>query len=127
MKNLKLNFIFWSILITQILSNCDRKSELNQITVKLNSIDEVTKKPRVNKFDTIEVRVESFGFPKKRFKKIAEYTTNSSGSVKIKIDPTEKYLLFLGAPFIYGSEYIIGEKFINGQELNIEAIDLRSR
>jgi len=106
-------------------SNCDRKTDLeNQITIKVNSVDNKTKQPRLNTFDTIDVRIESFGFPKKTFPKIAEYITDSSGSVKIKIDRTEKYQLLLGAPYVFGSEDIVGQNLKDGQEVTIEVIHL---
>jgi|APLak6261698768_1056241.scaffolds.fasta_scaffold47930_1 hypothetical protein len=122
---LKMKIIFWTFITALLFLNCDRKTELdNQITIKVNSIDSKTKQPRRNVFDTIDVRIESIGFPTKRFPKIAEYVTDSSGSVKIKIDRTEKYLLLLGGPYIYGSEDIIGEKFKDDQEVTIEVIHL---
>ncbi len=111
--------------IALVISSCNRKIDLeNQITIKINSIDSKTKLPRINAFDTIDVRIESIGFPTKRFPKIAEYVTDSSGSVKIKIDRTEKYLLLLGAPYIFGSEDIVGQNLKDEQEINIEAIHL---
>ncbi len=117
-------FILISIIVL-VASSCNRKTDLeNQITIKVNSIDSKTKLPRINTFDTIDVRIESFGFPTKRFPKIAEYVTDSLGSVKIKLDRTENYHLLLGAPFIYGSEDIVGQNMKNNQEINIEAIHL---
>lgn len=122
---LKTKIIFWVFIAALLFSNCDRKTDLeNQITIKVNSIDSKTKQPRINAFDTIDVRIESIGFPVKRFPKIAEYVTDSSGSVKIKIDRTEKYHLLLGAPYIYGSEDIVGENLKDGQEVTIEVIHL---
>ncbi|TBX65196.1 hypothetical protein EZL74_12450 [Flavobacterium silvisoli] len=108
-------------IITLVIFSCNRKNDLeNQITIKINSIDRKTKLPRTNVFDTIEVRIESIGFPAKRFPKIAEYVTDSSGSVKIKIDRDEKYLLLLSVPYFYGSEDIVGKNLKDGQEINME-------
>lgn len=122
---LKMKIIFWSLITALLFINCDRKTDLdNQITIKVNSIDSKTKQPRRNLFDTIDVRIESIGFPMKQFPKIAEYVTDCSGSVKIKIDRTENYILLLGAPYVYGSEDIIGEKLKDGQEVTIKVIHL---
>lgn len=55
---------------------------------------------------------------------IAQYITDSLGSVKIKIDRTEKYILILRAPYIYGGEDLIGEELKDGQTVTIDAIHL---
>jgi hypothetical protein len=120
-----MKIIFWALITALLFLNCNKKTDLdNQITINVNSIDSKSKQPRRNVFDTIDVRIESIGFPKKQFPKISEYVTDSSGSVKIKINRSEKYLLLLGAPNVYGSEDIIGEKLKDGQEVTIEVIHL---
>lgn len=110
-----------------LISSCNKKNDLeNQITIKINSIDSKTKKPRVNAFDTIEVRMRCVGYLMKTFKKVGEYTTDSTGSVKIKLDSTEQYIFLLRGPNIYGSaeftEAFTKERLKDGQEVNIEVI-----
>ncbi|WP_290840263.1 hypothetical protein [Flavobacterium sp.] len=125
MKLFKTQIIFGISIIVLFLSNCDRKpNSEDRITITVNSIERETEKPRKNAFDTIELRIESFGFPKKEFPMIAQYITDSLGSVKIKIDRTEKYILILRAPYIYGGEDLIGEELKDGQTVTIDAIHL---
>lgn len=112
--------------------NCINKSSIeNQIKIKINSIDNKTKKPRVNKFDNIEVRVTEFGFPTKKFVKIAEYTTDSTGSVVFNVDSEEEYRFLISGPNIYGSSSFTTaftkDKLKDGQEVNIEVISLDNR
>jgi hypothetical protein len=124
---LKIKKLTFTILLLILFTFCEKKSNLeNQITVKINSIDGITKKSRVNIFDTIDVRVTKYGIPMQKYVKIAEYITDSSGSVKIKIDPTKEYRFIIGGKYIYGSanftEAFTKEKLKNEQEINIEVI-----
>ena len=109
--------------------SCSKKSD--QITITIHAIDSKTKQPRVNTFDTIEVRKEEFGYLMKTFKKVAEYTTDATGSVKISLDGTEGYNFSLSEPNIYGSaefsEAFTKEKLKDGQEINIEVVSLDNR
>ncbi len=123
---IKLICVFISALL---FFNCNKKSD--SITITIHSIDSKTKLPRLKTFDTIEVRKEGFGFIKKTFKKVAEYTTDSTGSVKIMLDGTEGYNFMLRGPNIYGSakfsEAFTKEKLKDGQEVSIEVISLDDR
>jgi len=125
-KAIKLICVF---IFALLIFNCNKKSD--PITITIHSIDSKTKLPRLNTFDTIEVRKEGFGFIKKTFKKVAEYTTDSTGSVKIKFDGTEGYNFLLRGPNVYGSaefsEAFTKEKLKDGQEVNIEVISLDDR
>ena len=110
------------ISILALILSCNKKSDLeNQITITINSIDKESKKNRFNMFDTIEVRKEGIGYLMKTFNKVGEYVTDSTGSVKIKFDRTQKYQIRLYGVHIYGSNDIVGENLKNNQELNIEA------
>ena len=124
---LKMKTITCISVITLLIFSCTKKTNLeNQITIKINSIDSKTKQLRVNKFDVIEVRITEFGFPMQKYVKVAEYKTDSNGSVKIKVDSTEEYIFMIGGPNIYGSaeftEAFTKEKLKDGQEVNIEVI-----
>jgi hypothetical protein len=114
------------------VSSCTKKTDLeNQITIKINSIDNETKQPRINVFDTIEVRKEGAGYLMKTYTKVGEYITDSTGSVKIKIDRNEGYRFMLSRKGFYGSESFAEpftkEKLKDDQEINIEAISLENR
>lgn len=114
-----------------LVSSCTKNNLDNQITIKINSIDGKTKQPRVNKFDTIDVRITKFGFPTRKYVKIAEYITNSTGSVEIKVDSIEEYRFIIRGTNIYGSaNFTKGfskEKLKEAQEVNIEVISLEKR
>ena len=111
---------------------CARKPNLkNQITIKIISIDSETKQARVNKFDTIDVRMRAFGYFIQSFEKIGEYVTDSTGSVEIKLDSTEEYRFILDGSNIHGSaaftEAFSKERLKDGQEVNIEVISRKNR
>ncbi|MBK0370178.1 hypothetical protein [Flavobacterium agrisoli] len=120
-------------IIALLISNCSRKTDLeNQITITINSVDSETKQRRINTFDTIEVRKEvGIGFFTRRIPKVAEYVTDSMGSVKIKIDSACGYRFMLNKRGFYGSESFAEpftkEKLKDDQEINIEAISLEKR
>ena len=105
-----------------LISSCKKGNDLeNQITIKINSIDSETKLPRVNTFDTIEVRMVKFGFLKKRFVEVAEHITDSTGSVKIKLDCTEEYNISLYGTGVFGWADFTETDLKDGQEVIIEA------
>jgi hypothetical protein len=129
---LKIKIVLYISTLFFLISSCSKKSDLeNQITIKINSINSETKKPRVNAFDTIEVRMQGIGYLMKTFKKVREYTTDSTGSVKIKLDSTEKYIFIVKGTNIYGSAGFTGaftkETLKDGQEVNIEVISLENQ
>jgi hypothetical protein len=121
-------FFYILIVIVFFTKGCTKKTDLeNQITIKINSIDSKTKKPRVNTFDTIDVRISKFGFPMRKYVKIAEYVTDSMGSVNVTINKNEENHFILGGKNIYGAiEYYKGELKDN-QEINIEVISFEER
>ncbi|WP_284460119.1 hypothetical protein [Chryseobacterium sp.] len=119
------------ISIICFFSGCKKKSDLeNQIIIKINAIDNKTKQPRANTFDTIEIKRESAGYLTKTFDKIEERVTDSSGSIKIKIDCTKGYKFLLRKKKFYGSESFgepfNREKLKDGQEVNIEVMSLEN-
>lgn len=118
-------FIFFIVLL---ISNCKGKSDSeNQITIKINLIDSKTKQTRINTFDTIEVRKEGMGYLMKTFDKVEECITDTSGSFKIKIDKTEKYMFLLKRRNYFGSETFVGELLKDGQEVNVEVFSIGNR
>ena len=105
-----------------LITSCKKENDLeNQITIKINSIDSKTKQRRVNAFDTIEVRMVKLGFLKKRFVSVGEYITDSTGSVKVKLDHTEEYHISLYGTDVFGWADFKENDFKDGQEVNIEA------
>lgn len=82
-----------------LICSCTNKTySENQITLKINSIDVKTKQLRVNMFDTLDVRMTKFGFPIQKYVKVAEYITDSTGSVEIKCDSNEEYRFMISGP-----------------------------
>lgn len=131
-KNLKKKIVLYISIVFFLILSCKKKNSLeNQITIKINSIDRETRKVRVNIFDTIEVSVQENGYLMKSFNKVGEYVTDSSGSIKIKIDSTKGYKFMLHGPNVYGSanfsEAFTKETLKNGQEVNIEVISFENR
>ena len=115
-----------------LICSCTNKTNSeNQITIKINSIDVKTKQLRVNMFDTVDVRMTKFGFPTQKYVKVAEYITDSTGSVEIKCDSNEEYRFMISGANIYGSanftKAFSKEKLKDGQEVNIEVISLDNR
>ncbi len=125
---LRIEVVVCVSLLALLISNCNKKSDLeNQIIIKINSIDSKTKQPRVNVFDTIDVRIAEFGIPMRKYVKVAEYRTDSTGSVRAKLDRNGEYHFILGGKNIYGAiEFSEGE-LKDGQEVNIEVISLENR
>lgn len=131
-KTLKKKIVLYISIVFFLILSCNKKNSLeNQITIKINSIDHESRKVRVNIFDTIEVSVQENGYLMKSFNKVGEYVTDSSGSIKIKIDSTKGYKFMLHGPNVYGSanfsEAFTKETLKNGQEVNIEVISLENR
>jgi hypothetical protein len=127
LNTLKTNILICASLIFLNLS-CNKKTNLkNQITIKVNSIDSKTKQRRVNFFDTVEVRKESFGFLTKSFPVEKKYVMDSMGSVKIKIDSTKLYKIFVLGFKAFGPEMYYPGYLKEGQEVNIEVISLENR
>jgi len=127
-KTLKIKNAIFFFLIVILISNCKGKSDSeNQITIKINLIDSKTKQPRINAFDTIEVRKEGLGYLMKTFDKINECITDTSGSLKIKIDKSEKYMFLLKRRNYFGSETFDGELLKDGQKVNIEVFSIENR
>jgi len=126
-KILKMKIVL-CIIMALLLSNCTKKSDLeNQITIKINLIDSKTKEPRADVFDTIDVRMQGIGYLMKTFNKVGEYVTDSTGSVKIKVDRTEEYYFIVEEPNIYGSIDFTKGELKNDQEVNIEVMSLENR
>lgn len=118
----KIKIIVSVFLLAILIWNCKRKSDLeNQITIKINSIDAKTKQNRINKFDTIQIRIVKFGYLKKNFVAIGEYITDSKGSVKIELDPNKEYHISLYGTNVFGWANFNKNDLKDGQEVNIEA------
>lgn len=127
-KILKMSIVLCVLLVAMLISSCKGKSDLeNQITIIINSIDNKTKQNRVNMFDTIDVRIAEFGIPTRKYVKVAEYITDSTGSVRVKLDKNEEYHFILGGKNIYGSTEFSKGELKDGQEVNIEVISLENR
>jgi hypothetical protein len=126
---LKISTLLCALAVGILISSCERKSDpKNQITIIINSVDGNTKENRVNMFDTIEVRVERFGFPKKKYVKVAEYTTDSAGAVSVKLDRNEAYLFMLGGKSkFFGSRGFSKGDLKDGQEVNLEVDSVEYR
>ncbi len=127
-KILKISTVLCALAVPILISSCEGKSDPeNQITVTINSVDIDTKENRVNMFDTIEVRVARWGIPMRRYVEVAECITDSSGSVKVKLDRNEKYLFMLGGKNIFGSTEFSKGELKDGQEVNLEVFSLEGR
>ncbi len=114
------------IFIAHLILSCNSKTDLeNQITIKINSVDSATKQPRVNAFDSIEVRKEGIGYLMKTFDTVGKYMTDSTGSVKIKINRNEKYQIRLYGIHVYSGEDFVEGELKDGQEINIEVVPSR--
>ena len=113
--------IIFTLCFTLLFVNCKLKGNLdNQITIKINSIDEKTKKRRINMFDTVEVRKEGFGWLMKTFNVVGVYRTDSTGSVKIKIDSTKISEISVKGLHELGGEMYYPKYLKNNQEVDIE-------
>ncbi len=118
------NILRLTIVVTALLlSSCSSKNDLkNQITIKVNSIDSETKQLRINRFDSVEVRKEGIGYLMKTFNTVGKYVTDSTGSVKIKIDCREEYQIRVYGLHAYGGDNFEKEELKDGQKVNIEVV-----
>jgi len=117
----KVGAIIFGLFFTLLIVSCKGKGDLdNQITIKINSIDEKSKQKRINMFDTVEVRKEGFGWLMKTFNVVGVYITDSTGSVKIKIDSTKiSEIHVLGLHELGIDMYYPGD-LKNNQQVDIE-------
>ena len=119
----KIKLILFISILLLLITNCNKKSEVEgQITIKINSIDEESKKQRANMFDTLEVSKERPGLISKRFPIERKYITDSTGSVKIKIDPTKIYDFSVSGLNVLGGVMYYPGFLKDGQEVNIEVL-----
>jgi PBP1b-binding outer membrane lipoprotein LpoB len=124
----KIKIIICVSILSLLISNCNSKSDLkDKITITINSIDKETKQRRVNMFDTVIVRRESIGYLKKTFDKVGEYVTDSTGSIKIKIDSSKVYDISVSGLNVLGGDMYYPESLKNGQEVNIEVFPIGDR
>lgn len=128
LKILKRSIVFCISLVAILNLNCKGKSDLeNQITITINSIDKETKQRRINKFDTVVVRKEGIGYLTKTFGKSGGYVTDSTGSVKIKIDSSKICEISVSGLNVLGGDMYYPGYLKDGQEVNIEVISLENR
>jgi len=114
--------------LSLLIVNCKGKSDLeNQITITINSIDKKTKQRRINMFDTVVVRKEGIGYLKKTFDKVGEYVTDSTGSVKIKIDSSKICDISVSGLNVLGGDMYYPGYLKDGQEVNIEVFSIENR
>ncbi|WP_157813307.1 hypothetical protein [Flavobacterium sp. 5] len=115
-------------IIALLISNCSRKTDLdNQITITINSVDSKTKLPRINTFDDVEVRKEGIGYLMKTFKRVGKYKTDSTGSVKVKIDTTKIYDISVLAENALGGDMYYPGYLKDGQKVIIEVVSLENK
>lgn len=104
-----------------ILLGCEKSDLKNNITISLKVINYETK--TISKNDTVEVRSGKWGMPVKRYIKVAEYITDSSGFVKINLKKDEEYKFTVysgyGSKFSVGSEYFPEGSLKNNQQVVI--------
>ena len=127
-KILKTETIIFVYFLILLFMNCKEKSDLeNQITITINSIDKETKKRRVNLFDTVVVRKEGIGLLKKTFDKVGEYVTDSTGSVKVKIDSSKIFDISISGLNVLGSDVYYPGYLKDGQEVNVEVFSIENK
>ena len=71
-------------------------------------------------FDTVEVRKEGFGWLMKTFNVVGVYRTDSTGSVKIKIDSTKIIEISVKGLHELGGDMYYPGYLKNNQEVDIE-------
>jgi len=114
-------------LLALLLLSCDKKTDLeSQIIIKVNSVDQQTKQLRVNMFDTVIIKEEGNGYLTKTFSKVGEYTTESTGVVKVKIDPSRICDISVSGLNIYGGDMYYPGHLKDGQVINIEVKTLNN-
>jgi hypothetical protein len=125
---LKLEIVVFASLLSLLISNCNMKDDSkNQITITINSVDKETKQRRVNKFDTVVVRKEGIGYLMKTFDKVGQYVTDSTGSVKIRIDSSKICDISVSGLNVLGGDMYNPGYLKDGQEVNIEVISIENR
>jgi hypothetical protein len=125
---IKLKIFVFASLLSLFISNCNMKDDLkNQITITVNSVDKETKQRRVNKFDTVIVRKEGIGYLMKTFDKFGQYVTDSTGSVKIKIDSSKISDISVSGLNVLGGDTYNPGYLKDGQEINIEVISIGNK
>ena len=99
--------------LSLILSSCFNKDTdmRGQINISIKVVDSYTKLPRIN--DTVKIRRAKWGIPMRRYVKIGQYITNSSGIVKVTLSKKERYSFCN-----YGSKYANGSTEYGEEELN---------
>ncbi|PKB15357.1 hypothetical protein CLU82_0428 [Flavobacterium sp. 5] len=124
----KMKIVISISIIALLISNCSRKTDLdNQITITINSVDSKTKLPRINTFDDVEVRKEGIGYLMKTFKRVGKYKTDSTGSVKVKIDTTKIYDISVLAENALGGDMYYPGYLKDGQKVIIEVVSLENK
>jgi hypothetical protein len=117
---------FCSLLFLSI--KCNEKTNLEKyISITINSIDKKTKQRRINLFDLVTIRKEEFGLFKKTFKKVGEYVMDSSGSVRIKIDPNKICDISVTGSNVLGGDMFYPGYLKDGQVVNIEVFSINER
>lgn len=125
---LKLEIVLFTSLLSLLISNCNMKDDLkNQITVTINSVDKETKQRRVNKFDTVVLRKEGIGYLMKTFDKVGQYVTDSTGSVKIRIDSSKICDISVSGLNVLGGDMYNPGYLKDGQEINIEVVPIGNK
>jgi len=114
-------------LLALLLLSCNKKTDLDkQITIKVNLVDQETKQSRVNMFDTVLIKEERNGYLTKTFSQVGEYTTDSTGVVKVKIDPSRICDISVSGLNIYGGDMYYPGHLKDGQVINIEVRSLNN-
>lgn len=109
----KINKYVKLFFLSLILSSCFNKNTdmRDQINISIKVVDSYTKLPRIN--DTVKIRRAKWGIPMRRYVKIGQYITNSSGIVKVTLSKKERYSFST-----YGSKYANGSTEYGEEELN---------
>ena len=124
----KWNIVTCVIILEFLVSSCSKKVNVeNHIIITVKSVDQFTKQPRVNAFDTIEVRKGEFGYLMRKYVKTGELITDSLGEVKINLDRSERYRFTLYGNHVFSSAEFAEDKLKNGQEVIIEVVPPEKR
>ena len=122
------NIAIYISILGLLVSNCNKKADLeNQIIITVKSIDQFTKQPRVNAFDTIEIRKGEFGYLMRKYVEVGEFITDSLGEVKINLDRSERYRFTLYGNHVFSSAEFAEDELKNGQEVIIEVVPPEKR
>ncbi|WP_395761862.1 hypothetical protein [Elizabethkingia anophelis] len=86
-----------------LLNSCNSSDRRNRLPVTIKVVDLKTRQPRIK--DTVEVRMEAWGFPMKRIPVVKRYLTDSNGIVSLRINREKYYKFFsIGSANAWGSE-----------------------